>query len=58
MENTTESKGTKFIGGEIPIELFWEFKKAQAIRKESAKDALENAIRLYLDLPTEVQNNE
>lgn len=39
----------KMVGGKIPEDLYWDFKKAQADRKENAQEALEHAIMLYLD---------
>lgn len=49
MEN--ESSGSfRSVGGLIPEELFWEFKAARAKRHESGPQALENAIRLYLEV--------
>lgn len=45
---------TKTVGGAIPSELYWHFKKIQAERKESATQALENAIRLYVEITKEV----
>lgn len=44
---------TKTIGGAIPIELYWQYKKVQAQRQESATKALENAIRLYVEIDIE-----
>lgn len=41
------------IGGVIPEELYWEFKAARAQRRETCPQALENAIRLYLDVAKE-----
>lgn len=59
-ENTscTSKEVTKTVGGPIPSELYWRFKKTQAERKESATQALENAIRLYveIDVTEEVVN--
>jgi hypothetical protein len=60
-ENTMETReDTKSIGGSIPAELYWDFKKIQAQRKESATQALENAVRLYveLDVVEEEEANE
>lgn len=51
--NATPKDETKNIGGAVPAELYWRFKKVQAERKESATQALENAIRLYVELDTE-----
>lgn len=50
---TAPKDETKTVGGAIPSELYWKFKKIQAERKESATQALENAIRLYVELDTE-----
>ena len=43
---------TKNIGGPIPEELYWQFKQVQSSRKESATQALINAIRLYNEIDT------
>lgn len=51
-EQTFNREETKAVGGSIPIELYWQYKSVQANRKESAAEALENAIRLYIDLDT------
>lgn len=58
MEN--ESSGLfRSVGGLIPEELFWEFKAARALRHESGPQALENAIRLYLEVDkTEKENSD
>lgn len=48
---------TKTIGGAIPIELYWQYKKVQALRQESATRALENAIRLYVEIDIEEGNS-
>ena len=40
----------KNVGGAIPEELYWKFKAAQVARHESSTKALENAIRLYVDM--------
>lgn len=46
-------KETKSIGGIVSADLYWAFKKEQAARHESTVQALENAIRLYLDIGPE-----
>jgi hypothetical protein len=48
--------GTKMVGGQIPIALYWEFKQAQAERQENSTKALEIALRLYIDAP--IKNTE
>ena len=54
-----EKPNMRSIGGSIPEDLYWEFKKAQATRHESTTKALEVAIRLYLDaVPTAQENKE
>lgn len=56
---TTESKkATKSIGGPIPEDLYWLFKKAQAERQESVGKALEIAIRLYVDAIPDANGKE
>lgn len=47
MQEQADSK--KSVGGKIPETLFWQFKETYAKRRESATEALENAIRLYID---------
>lgn len=51
MSRTTEKKEgtTRSIGCVIPEELYWQFKQIQAERHETMAQAIENAIRLYLD---------
>ncbi len=50
-EQTTNCKDeVKTVGGAIPSELYWQFKQTQAGRKETATQALENAIRLYIEI--------
>lgn len=48
---------TKSVGGAIPAELYWLFKKIQVTRKESATQALENAIRLYVEIDAEEETH-
>lgn len=48
MQEQTDNK--KSVGGKIPEVLFWQFKETYAKRRESATEALENAIRLYIDV--------
>ena len=45
------------VGGLIPEDLFWEFKSARAKRHESGPQALENAIRLYLEVDKKEKEN-
>ncbi len=48
MQEQTDNK--KSVGGKIPEILFWQFKETYTKRRESATEALENAIRLYIDV--------
>ena len=48
MQEQTDNK--KSVGGKISEILFWQFKEAYTKRRESATEALENAIRLYIDV--------
>ena len=48
MQEQADSK--KSVGGKIPEALFWQFKETSANRRECASEALENAIRLYIDV--------
>lgn len=50
----SEKKDDKFVGGKVPQDLYWRFKQAYTQRKETATEALSNAIQLYL----EIQNHE
>ena len=49
---------TKSVGGKIPEELFWKFKETYTRRRETATEALINAIRLYNDEIDENSNKE
>jgi hypothetical protein len=56
MDNkSTES--FRSVGGLIPEDLFWEFKASRANRHESGNQAMENAIRLYLELDNTEKEN-
>jgi hypothetical protein len=50
---TNQKEEAKSIGALIPAKLYWQFKRIQAERKETATQAIENAIRLYIELDTE-----
>ena len=56
MSDGTKSNTSKSVGGQIPIDLYWAFKQAQVDRHESATQALENAIRLYVNIMPEGGN--
>lgn len=45
----TPIEETKSVGGKIPEDLFWKFKETYTRRRETATEALINAIRLYND---------
>lgn len=53
-----EKKEDKFVGGKVPQELYWQFKQAYTQRKESATEAITNAIYLYLELPQNEEERE
>ena len=53
MSDGTKRNTSKSIGGQIPEDLYWEFKEAQVNRHETATQALVNAIRLYVDIKKE-----
>ncbi len=55
---SNEKKDTKFVGGQISQDLYWRFKQVYTQRKESATEALTNAILLYLELPQETNKEE
>lgn len=55
INEATES--VRSVGGLIPENLFWEFKAARARRHENGNQAIENAIRLYLEVKTEEKEN-
>lgn len=50
---TQESPNMKTIGGLILEDLYWEFKTAYTSRHEKSAEALEHAIRMYVDLDKE-----
>ena len=54
----TPIEETKSVGGKIPEELFWQFKEAYTRRRETATEALINAIRLYNDADQENKDRE
>lgn len=43
----------KMLGALVPAELFWEFKKTAAGRGEGMREALMNAVHLYLAIEEE-----
>lgn len=45
-----DSAGMKSLGALIPEDVYWDFKKVQAARKESNAQALINAVRLYIEI--------
>lgn len=45
----TEEEPTKMLGAHVPISVYWDFKKAAASRNEQLKDALQHAVRMYVD---------
>lgn len=47
-----QNENTKSVGGKIPIDLFWKFKETYTKRRETATEALINAIQLYNDAET------
>lgn len=47
---TNNKETEKFIGGKVSPELYWRFKQAYTQRKESATEALNHAINLYLEI--------
>lgn len=51
--SSKEKPNVKTVGGSIPEDLYWAFKKAQADRHENSTQALENAIRVYLECSPE-----
>lgn len=54
----TPIEETKSVGGKIPEELFWQFKETYTRRRETATEALINAIRLYNDADHENVDRE
>ena len=39
----------KFLGANVPADIYWEFKTAAAEREETMQDAIKNAALLYTD---------
>lgn len=54
----TPIDSTKSVGGKIPEKLFWRFKETYTRRRESATEALINAISLYCDDNIEENDRE
>jgi len=46
----TEVSSEKLLSGLVPAEIYWEFKKQAAERKESMREAICNAALLYIDV--------
>lgn len=44
------NENMKSVGGKIPTDLFWKFKETYIKRRETATEALINAIQLYNDI--------
>jgi len=44
-----EQSEEKLLSGYVPADVYWDFKKAAADRKENLKEALMNAALLYID---------
>lgn len=59
---STDDNDEKMLGALVSPDLYWQFKTMAAKRNESMKTALENAARLYIDIPvsneTEGENHE
>ena len=51
-----DANETKYVGGPIPINLYWKYTEVRVKRQEGAAEALINALNLYIDLPD--KNNE
>lgn len=54
----TPIEETKSVGGKIPEDLFWKFKETYTRRRETATEALINAIQLYNDALDENSSRE
>jgi hypothetical protein len=54
----TPIEETKSVGGKIPEDLFWKFKETYTRRRETATEALINAIQLYNDALDENNSRE
>lgn len=54
----TPVEETKTVGGKVPVGLFWKFKETYMRRRETATEALINAIRLYIDAVDENNGRE
>ncbi len=47
---TKDNTDKKSVGGLVPTELYWQFTTTRGERHESAAEALEHALRLYVDI--------
>lgn len=43
----------KFVGGKVDPDLYWRFKQTYTQRKETATEALNHALNLYLEIANE-----
>lgn len=48
----------KTISGKVDADLYWKFKAAAAERHETIPQALENAVRLYVSIKTEQEQEQ
>lgn len=53
MSEVKKDTASKSIGGQVSPELYWAFKETQGRRHETATQALEHAILLYIDADKE-----
>lgn len=53
----TPREGTNMLGGLVPTEIYWEFKRAASVRKESMATAIMHAALLYIDAEKKEQCN-
>lgn len=47
-DTNQEQSEMKLLGGLVPLDVYWKFKKAAANRKEGMKEAILNAALLYI----------
>lgn len=48
-KNTVPSTEEKMLGAKVPADVYWEFKRQAAMRKEGMAEALTHAALLYIN---------
>jgi hypothetical protein len=54
LEKTEVDEDTKLLGGQVPVNIYWQFKEIAAKRNESMSKAILHAALMYIDLQKEI----